>query len=104
MKIGFVFALMGFGFIGCASTNNDLLGTEKAPGIEKASATDKTPVTAKTPVAEGPAEMKNVPLTKEQCMAKYPVTIGQLSLRQKCINETATESSRNEHCTKGHHF
>lgn len=99
MKVILVFALMGLGLIGCANLDNDNLGNKKSPGIEQAPATRKIPVTNKTPLAEKssgaerPAETLKVPLTKEQCMATYPVTIGQLARRQQCVNDSATESS-----------
>ncbi|MFM2006427.1 MAG: hypothetical protein RLZZ09_2082 [Pseudomonadota bacterium] len=100
MKIGLLFAVMGFGFIGCAGI--DLPGTESGQAVEPVSTTpvvttreiaaleDKT--TVAEPTAETPAEKNATPLTKEQCSEKYPVVVGQLSLRQTCVNDSAKGS------------
>lgn len=100
MKLGLVFAVMGLGFMGCAGI--DLPGTATTPAVEpvtvkpvvtvkeKAPLEDKTTVAETT--AESPAEKNSTPLTKEQCSEKYPVVVGQLSLRQKCVNDSATGS------------
>jgi hypothetical protein len=99
MKLMLVSALMGLGLMGCANLDNDSAASGNSPGIEHASATGKTPAMNTTPIAEKvagaerPAASLQVPLTKEQCMATYPVTIGQLARRQQCVNASATESS-----------
>jgi len=100
MKLGFVLVMMGFGFMGCAGI--DLPGTGAVPGIEPVpTKTDVTagetlPVEDKTqvgqPTHEASAEKKTTPLTKEQCSEKYPVVVGQLTLRQQCVNDSATGS------------
>lgn len=100
MKLGLVFAVMGLGFMGCAGI--DLPGTASVPAVESVptkpvvTAREKAPVEDKTtvaePAAESPAEKNSTPLTKEQCSEKYPVVVGQLTLRQKCVNDSATGS------------
>lgn len=100
MKLGLVFAVMGLGFMGCAGI--DLPGTVSVPAVDPVptktdvTAKEKTTIDDKTKVgqsaAEAPAEKNSTPLTKEQCSEKYPVVVGQLTLRQKCVNDSATGS------------
>jgi hypothetical protein len=100
MKLAFALVMMGLGFMGCAGV--DLPGTASVPAVEpmptKADVTakEKTTIEDKTKAgqsaAEAPAEKNPTPLTKEQCSEKYPVVVGQLTLRQKCVNDSATGS------------
>jgi hypothetical protein len=76
--------------------------TKKAPVATKvATKNAPAPVSAPTPVQKPKArtapktaeEPRSAPLTKDQCMAKYPMKTGQLSRRQHCINALVKDSA-----------
>ena len=79
--------------------------TKKAASPEKklpvATKNAPAPATTPTPVQKPKAmtasktaeEPRSTPLTKDQCMAKYPMKTGQLSRRQSCINALAKDSA-----------
>ena len=89
MKFGFVISLMGLALLGCAGIELPDAGTSQA--IEPvATVREKAPVAS---ASNGiPVKSDATPLTKEQCSDKYPIVVGQLAVRQKCVNESATES------------
>ena len=90
MKLGFVISLMVLGLLGCAGIELPDAGTSQA--VEPvATVSGKVPLASASP--EIPVKSSDAtPLTKEQCSEKYPIVVGQLAVRQKCVNESATES------------
>ncbi len=92
MKLGLYVAVMALGLAGCGGI--DFLEAGKTTTTEPMSAESvKEKGLVDNPlIAESSGEKKSAPLTKEQCSEKYPVVVGQLSQRQTCVNESATES------------
>ena len=71
---------------------------KKVPVVTKnAPAPTPTPTPVQKPKAKTASktaeEPRSAPLTKDQCMAKYPMKTGQLSRRQNCINALAKDSA-----------
>ena len=71
---------------------------KKVPVATKnAPAPTPTPTPVQKPKAKTPSktaeEPRSAPLTKNQCMAKYPMKTGQLSRRQQCINALVKDSA-----------
>jgi hypothetical protein len=101
MKLGLVFVVMGFGFMGCASIDWPAMVTApvEAPltaqpvkTVNEPAAIEINKATLAESTAEDSAEKSAAPLNKEQCSNKFPVVVGGLALRQQCVNDSATGS------------
>lgn len=74
---------------------------EKKLPVATKNASAPAPAPTSTPVQKPKAmtasktaeEPRSAPMTKDQCMAKYPMKTGQLSRRQSCINALAKDSA-----------
>lgn len=71
---------------------------KKVPVVTKnAPAPTPTPTPVQKPKAKTPSktaeEPRSAPLTKNQCLAKYPMKTGQISRRQQCINALVKDSA-----------
>lgn len=89
MKFGFVISLIGLALLGCTGIDLPDAGTSQAVEPVTTVSQKARAASASTGI---PAKNDATPLTKEQCSEKYPIVVGQLAVRQKCVNESATES------------